>query len=55
MDSMIWLLLGLAWAKWLCTLIWFLVHCQWQSAIAAFLILLLLEWVSGHLARALKD
>nr|WP_290224130.1 hypothetical protein [Trichocoleus desertorum] len=49
---MTWLFLGLASAKWLHALVWFLAHAQWQSAIAALLILLLLEWTATRLWHA---
>jgi hypothetical protein len=54
MDFVIWLVLGLAAVKWMWALTWFLLHAQWSSAIAAFLILLLLDWVGCRLARV-KD
>ena len=57
MNFVVGLAVGLvvAWTAAVGSCIWFLLHAQWSSAIAAFLIACLLNWVAGHLLRAWKD
>jgi hypothetical protein len=57
MNFLVGLIVGLviAWTGAAGAFIWFLLHAQWSSAIASFLIAALLNWVAGHLLQAWKD
>nr|WP_290224126.1 hypothetical protein [Trichocoleus desertorum] len=56
MNFVIGLAVGLviAWTTAVGSCIWFLLHAQWSSAIAAFLVARLLDWVAGQVLEALK-
>ena len=56
MNFVIGLAVGLviAWTGSVGAFIWFLLHAQWQSAIAAFLIAALLNWVGAQVLEGLK-
>jgi hypothetical protein len=56
MSFLVGLAVGLivAWTAAVGSCIWFLLHAQWSSAIAAFLIAALLNWVAGQVMEALK-